>query len=159
MTGKRGLFKQIADALRAEREKAAQARSAAQEEANRHVGRMESRYDTFKEEAQYEVAAQEMRIEKYEEGIRQIVNLLASPALLESSAKAQVGSLIALRTETGDEKRFVIAPAGGGIVIRDDGDPLTVLTLDAPLGQRLLGLSIGDQCEISNTRYTITSIS
>ena len=36
--------------------------SNAQAEANYHIGAMQSRYDTFKEEAQYLVAAQQIRL-------------------------------------------------------------------------------------------------
>ena len=153
------LFKQVVEALRAEREKAEQARDAAQEEANQHVGRMESRYDTFREEAQYAVAAQEKRILEYEKRIQQVEELLTDPAWLGPGGPAVVGSVVILRPEKGDEKRLFIAPAGGGIVIQDESGPVTVLTPDAPLGSKLLGLAVGDSFELNGTCFSVTAIS
>ena len=48
-----------------------------QEEANSHQGAMESRYDTFKEEAQYMVSGQQRRVNELTEYLVNI-NLLIS---------------------------------------------------------------------------------
>ena len=127
-------------------EKAGQARDIAQTEANQHVGRMESRYDTFKQEAQYDVAAQESRITEYAKGIDQIQTLLADSDDLNPSVAVRIGSVVKLKSETGEEKFYILSPAGGGIVVAEDGVSIFTLTPGSPLGKQLLGLKVGDPC-------------
>ena len=54
---------QVLKNVEAELERAIDEQKEAQSEANSHVGAMESRYDTFKEEAQYLAAAHGKRIQ------------------------------------------------------------------------------------------------
>jgi transcription elongation GreA/GreB family factor len=143
---KESAFKQISAHLRDAQEKAEQARDDAQQEANQHVGRMESRYDTFKQEAQYEVEAQESRISEYQKGIGQINALLAETSLANIALAVQVGSGINLQLETGEEKFYLLSPAGAGIVVADENASIFTLTPDSPLGKQLLGLRVGDSC-------------
>lgn len=159
---KQSLFKQISANLRDAQEKAEQARNTAQKEANSHVGRMESRYDTFKEEAQYEVAAQEVRIRGYQNGINQIATLLANASSLSPSRTIKIGSIAKLKPKTGEERFYIISPAGGGVTAKDVGISVSALTPDSPLGKQLLGLEAGDDCELNiggiKTHYIVKEV-
>ncbi|MGD0328780.1 MAG: GreA/GreB family elongation factor [Minisyncoccia bacterium] len=159
---KQSLFNQIVASLQDAQKKAEHERDAAQKEANSHVGRMESRYDTFKEEAQYEVEAQELRISKYRSGINQINTLFANTSNLNPSTTIKIGSIVKLVSKTGEEKFYVLSPVGGGIVAKDGNVSVFTLTPDSPLGKQLLGLKIGDLCELniagSKNRCTVEEI-
>jgi len=156
---KEAIFNQIIAQLRDAQEKTIQARDAAQTEANAHIGRMESRYDTFKEEAQYEVEAHELRIARYQDGIKNIRALLADARAISAYQTVQIGSIVALADESGAEKWYVLSPAGGGIIVKDGDASIFTLTPDAPLGKRLLGLKVGYTCKLNKSCWTIKEIS
>ena len=145
---KRDMFKQVIIALEKNLAEAKSARDRAQQEANSHVGAMESRYDTWKEENQYEVAAQELRIREYESGIGQIEYVLSSDAMLAASAKVRVGSIVVLLSDVGEQKSYLLSPAGGGVTAKSAGTPVFVLTTESPLGKQLIGLEVGEECTL-----------
>ena len=159
---KRSLFTQISANLRGARDQAEQARDTAQKEANSHVGRMESRYDTFKEEAQYEVAAQELRIRQYQDGINQIGGLIEDASNLKPNKTIRVGSIVILEPEGGKERCYILSPAGGGILAKDGDTSVFTLTPDSPLGKQLVGLEEGDECALdlgeSKTNYLVKKV-
>jgi transcription elongation GreA/GreB family factor len=143
---KRHIFEQIIANFQSAQKNAEQERDAAQTEANSHIGRMESRYDTFKQEAQYEVEAHESRILKYKDGIDRIQALLADASILNPNPTIQIGSGIKLQFATGEEKFYILAPTGGGVTITEGNNSIFVLTPNSPLGKQLIGLKIGDTC-------------
>jgi len=159
---KQSIFNQISAQLKDAQEKAVEDRDTAQTEANLHIGRMESRYDTFKQEAQYEVEAQELRISKYKDGISQIRALLEDASNMNSSPKIQIGSIVKLASESGEEKSYILSPAGGGIVVKEESLSIFTLTPESPLGKQLLGLKIGDECNLhtneSKTHWIVKEI-
>ena len=82
-------------------------REDAQSEANSHVGAMESRYDTFKEDAQYLAAGHERAIVRIRE------QLGALQAIQQSKAPAwpKAGALVMLRGAAGTEEGRVVLAA------------------------------------------------
>ena len=61
----------------------------------------------------------------------------------EEGAEIAAGALV--EGEIGDERLFyLLAPKAGGISCEYQGCEVTVLTPDAPLRQKLLGLKAGD---------------
>ena len=82
-------------------------REDAQSEANSHVGAMESRYDTFKEDAQYLAAGHERAIARISE------QLGALRAIQQSKAPAwpKAGALVVLRGADGTEEGRVVLAA------------------------------------------------
>jgi transcription elongation GreA/GreB family factor len=146
---KREIFEQIVGALQKGLAITVQARDTAQKEANSHVGKMESRYDTWKEENQYEVAAQELRILEYEDGINRIETLLANESVLEPSKKVRIGSIVTLESESGKENHYILSPAGGGTIASFGEVKIFTLTPDSPLGRQLFGLEKGDDCQLT----------
>ncbi len=156
------ILSQISAHLREMQVRAGSSQKTAQKEANSHVGAMESRYDTFKEEAQYEVTAQEIRIRQYQDGINQIEALIANASNVKPSRTIRIGSVVVLESETTEEKFYILSPSGGGFVAKYDDTTVFTLTVDSPLGKQLIGLEVGDECELrtatSKTCYVIKEV-
>lgn len=159
---KRNIFEQIKAELEETLANTEKSKQEYQDEANRHKGRMASRYDTFKEEAQMMVNAQEVRIAELRASLVQIQAVLDHPTALETTDKIRSGTVILLEADDGTKRRHVLAPTGGGIKVAVGNEELVVITPDSPLGKQLMGLSVGDEVEIrvgSNKRnYEIVEV-
>ena len=111
----------------------------AQFEANQHKGAMESRYDTFKEEAQARVSGFAQQLHEKSKLLATIVNI--NPT--NQHSQVAKGSVV----ETDKEHYFISA------YIFDD--PLTIagkeylpISIESPLGQLLSGKKPGDEVEL-----------
>ena len=82
-------------------------REDAQSEANSHVGAMESRYDTFKEDAQYLAAGHERAIARLREQLGELRAIQQSKAPQWPKA----GALVALRDVNGTEVGWAVLAA------------------------------------------------
>ena len=121
----------------------------AQTEANYHVGAMQSRYDTFKEEAQYLVQAQKLRM----------INLSSSITACEMQISAirsggkkptvvEVGAYVKIRSDDGKiERNFFVVPDCAGERVIIDGQECLCIMPDAPVISPFVGLTIGDYSE------------
>ena len=154
---KRELFHQIEVAIMEKSENAEKARRDSQDEANRHIGRMQSRYDTFKEEAQQMAAAHELRKIELDKSLSMIRVFLAGLDKLEFGGSVKIGSIVILESLDGQEQQCIIlAPVGGGIKISFGEREITVITPSTPLGQTLLGKLGGEKIELVLDRKTVT---
>ena len=127
------------------------AQSDAMTEAKHHKGAMESRYDTFKEEAQYLHAGHMKR----QVGLENELALLASFAIRldevskVASSEITMGSLICLDDESGSSQNYFIVPGGGGRRLDITNIILTSLGIDSPLARALIGRVEGDEVEVT----------
>lgn len=153
---KREIFEKILAALGELRDTAEKAREAAQKEANSHVGAMESRYDTFKEEAQYEAAAQEKRTVEYRNGMSLITALMLSSDFNQPSTVARVGTIVRVVNDSEEQKHYILSPSGGGVEVSHEGINYFTLTPESPLGKEIIGREIGDEIELKIRKATIT---
>jgi transcription elongation GreA/GreB family factor len=154
----------ITEAIRVTRSMLATAeesRKNAIEESRYHKGAMESRYDTFKEEAQYLMSAQDVRIMELNSTIAVLESLLVRPHI--SSAKAKIFSLVELEDEEGNFALYLILPAGGGIACTVQEQKVTTINESSPLACALIGKAEGEDVELDiagNSRvFSIISIS
>lgn len=138
MTDKLHLIEELAQKISDSMQRAEEKRQEAQDESNRHIGRMESRYDTFKEEAQYLADNYAHQIAVLKEGLAEIGKL--SGGTVANSGEIQLGSLFTLRT-AGGEKGYLLAPIGGGINLSGG---YTALTPESDMGKTVLGKKKGD---------------
>lgn len=138
MTGRLQLIEELAQKICDSMQKAEEKRQEAQDESNRHIGRMESRYDTFKEEAQYLADNYTHQIAVLKKGLAEIGKL--SGVETPDSGEVQLGSLFTLRTADG-EKGYLLVPIGGGINLSGG---YTALTPESDLGKTVLGKKKGD---------------
>lgn len=143
-SNKRRQVECLLEKCRADLARARAARADAQFEANEHKGRIESRYDTFREEAQYLAGGQARRCLELEETVRKLERFLAeSRSLDHESENARPGSLVRVMDDHGNFQSYLLLPAGGGLLLETEDDPLLVVNLNTPMGQALLGRSIG----------------
>ena len=101
----------------------------------------ENKYDTRGLEASYLAAGQGEQVEALAEAV-QMFQPTAFPNFEESDG---VGPGALVETKIGDERLFyLLAPKAGGITCEYEGCEVTVLTPEAPLRQKILGLKAGD---------------
>lgn len=101
----------------------------------------ENKYDTRGLEASYLAAGQGEQVEELAEAVRMLQP--AAFPVFEDGAEIAAGALV--EGEIAGERLFyLLAPKAGGIVCEHEGFEVTVLTPEAPLRQKLLGLRAGD---------------
>ncbi|MEK7478061.1 MAG: GreA/GreB family elongation factor [Patescibacteria group bacterium] len=150
-----GLLKQIESKLEDEIVAAERARKDAQDEANSHKGAMQSRYDTFKEEAQDKAAAYAQRKAELSDLLSVIRNFVSSSFIPQPGGIIRVGSIILLMSGD-EEKRYILAPAGGGMELIVGSDEILVITLSSPLGRILMGKKTGEEVHLCIQNKVIT---
>lgn len=121
-----------------------------QSEANSHIGAMQSRYDTFKEEAQYLATAQKIRAIKLEGSIKECERLmerLSNDTL--TYRKIEPGALAVIGDEGTPslEKYFLIVPDCAGEWVSIGGRQVLSVTPDAPVIKPFIGLEEGEYPE------------
>lgn len=101
----------------------------------------ENKYDTRGLEASYLAAGQGEQVEALAEAV-----LMFQPAAFprfEEGAEIAAGALVEGEID-GERLFYLLAPRAGGITCEYHGCEVTVLTPEAPLRQKLLGLRAGD---------------
>ncbi len=116
-------------------------------ESKAHKGAMESRYDTFKEEAQYLAGAHNTRMQT-------LHNALATLKFLKTvcPATTKAGGYAIVEVEDLDDgvhTKYFLLPVGGGGAYDVGGEKLTTLSVNAPLGRALVGKVVDDEVEIN----------
>ena len=109
------------------------------DEATHGESKAENKYDTRSLEASYLAAGQGERVL----ALRRLVSWLDTAPRAGAEVVA-LGSIVALEDEEGAWTWMVLLPDGGGHRVDVDGEPLVVVTPDAPMGRVLLGLEPGD---------------
>ena len=70
--------------------------------------------------------------------------------------KVGIGSLVQVDFGGGDTEYFLLGPASGGMEVEVDGQTITVLTQESPLGKKLAGLTTG--ATIPDMKATVTAL-
>jgi len=132
----------ILERLDSELKTAERGRATAQHDANEAEGAMISRYDTFKEEAQYLMGGFDKRIRE----INQKISLLrqVAEAKYPTDQSAVAGSLVTVEGKSGS-LIYLLLPAGGGETVEIAGRSVLVVTPQSPVGRQLLKKRIDDQ--------------
>lgn len=133
---------------------AQEGRKNAIEESQYHKGAMESRYDTFKEEAQYLMVAQDVRIAELNSTVAVLGSLLTRAKIPNN--RAGVFSLVELEDEAGSVASYLILPVGGGVTCTVKNRKVTTINESSPLARVLVGKSEGDETELEITGNTKT---
>lgn len=146
---KLNIVKENLEELAEQIDNANRAAGEAQSDANSHIGAMASRYDTFKEEAQYMSAAQRLRIRELcalEQKTRLLYeDLQKQPANHET---VKVGSLVTIATENDDKMNYLILFYGSARQVECCSRPTTIIGAASPIARSILGLGLGDEVEI-----------
>lgn len=149
MTIKAKLIHLILEKLKNEIEALSQSAKAAYEAATHEESKSEDSHDTRGLEASYLAGAQMARLEilKRTVGAFQLMDVRS----FQPTDPIEVGALVELQIER-KKLFYFLASQGGGITIDLDGRAVQVITPLAPVGEGLLGRTVGDVLEIEGPR-------
>lgn len=118
-------------------------------------GRMQSRYDSMKQELSYLVDSLYKRLGDLKKEISNLKKFSMDEAI---SSKVGLGAIV--EVESNKEKReFFILPAGAGETIQDkELGEITILTFASPLGKSLFGKVEDEEITVAAKKYLITKI-
>jgi transcription elongation GreA/GreB family factor len=121
--------------------------------------RAEHKYDTFKLEESFLARGQAKRVKELADALESL-QMLPLDDLPEGSP-VQYGALIRLAAKTGTITTLLFGSAAGGETLAVDGEEITVVTAQSPLGQALSGRTAGDTVEvqIGRDRQTFAIVS
>lgn len=125
----------------------------ASREAAEAEGAMQSRYSTFKEEAQYLASGYARRMNEINAVIENIEAMLARP--LQTCMRVCIGALVQIENlVTKERETYFLVKNGGGLTLRDteSGNDIVVVSITAPIGQQLNRKKVGDTVELFHTR-------
>lgn len=117
----------------------------AQKEANYHIGAMQSRYDTFKEEAQYLVDAQKIRCNELKSLIHKTSDLIKNISSIKPD-NIKEGVCFTL-TDGTDQKHFFIIPSGLGGVMNVNDRKYLCVSENAPVIKPFLGKKLNEYAD------------
>ncbi|MCM8809981.1 MAG: hypothetical protein NC934_07465, partial [Candidatus Omnitrophica bacterium] len=120
----------------------------AQEEANSHKGAMESRYDTFKEEAQYKAGAYAKKLVQLNQQLSQVQ--LIKPTILNS---AQFGALV-----ESENKTYFLIGYFGPEPIRLDEKEIFPISISSPIGKLFINKKPGDEIHLNDKIIRIKNV-
>lgn len=117
---------------------------------------MTSRYDTFREEAEYRTTAFGVQAAKHQEAIRKLNQLLlVNP---KTDEKITAGSIVTVQSENGEFKTYMPVPDGGGFTFQG----ILTVNMQSPVGQALMRKESGDEVILLNggkkTPHTIIEV-
>lgn len=121
----------------------------AQKEANYHIGAMQSRYDTFKEEAQYLAEAQKLRILNLKGKVIQSEELIQK--LMSQSSKEKtivnLGSVVCIETESENQIYYFLVPDGTGQAVKIGQYQAICINPEAPIAKPIMECQLEDEIE------------
>lgn len=109
----------------------------------------ESKWDTQSIEAGYLAGAQKVRVEELEQELKLLEE--ADIRDFHNEETIEIGSIVCLETNKKLMFYFLLA-TGGGQMINVDGNVLITTTVFSPLGQELIGMSVGDEFEVETPK-------
>jgi len=138
---KKKLLKQVIDLLEHDLTTLRRAAAETHKESTAEENKAESKYDTRGLEASYLAEAQAGQVAALEEGLRKLKTL----TLTEEDDSVTPGSIVIL---SGDEEyQYFLLPAGGGMLLEYEGEDLTVVTPESPIGSMIIGKAIADELQ------------
>ena len=106
----------------------------------------ENQYDTLALEAAYLAHGQSERILQLQQ-TRINLSRWVAPTFNEDDS-VRMGACVVLLSETDEERQIFIAPLGGR-ELDFEGQKILVVNQEAPVTRRLIGLSVGDEVELT----------
>lgn len=149
---KAALLRCIVDELEANHELLLRAANAAHEEATHEESTAENKYDTRGLEASYLAEAQSRRATELEQTIRLFKSM--KPRSFSDEDNITLGALVELSDED-DSQWFFLAARAGGTKVTLEGQTISILTPQSPLGKQLMGAQLGDPVELRLRNKTV----
>lgn len=130
------------------------------EESKAHKGAMESRYDTFKEEAQYLAGGYATRLVELGKTLGALKSIRDYPPTIAMGSGYAIVEVENL--DDGSRAKYFLLPAGGGNTYEVEEEEITVLNVGAPLARVFIGSVAGDEVETkiqgTTRRFNIVSV-
>ena len=152
MWNKAELWRALVARLKKDREVLIAAQRSSVEGVTHDDARPESDKDTRKTEMSYLARGQAKRVEQLTEDIARVGAMTPRP--FSPNDRIGAGAIVTLEDEDGACRTVLVAPAGGGIELTQDGQSLRVVTPSAPLGRAIIGLTAGDDAIIERAGST-----
>src|SRR6266700_2393901 len=134
------LVKQIVASLGESLAVLQKAAQAAHAEATHESSKAENKYDTRGLEAAYLAGGQARQVREIVDSIQTYEALVARE--FTAGERVDLTALVYLNAE-GTTSTYFIGPKNGGLEIEDEGNEVTVITPQSPLGQNLMGKKEG----------------
>jgi len=139
------LINTIVSKLEAELATALTASNQAHDSATHAENIPDNKYDTLALEAAYLAHGQSLRVQE----LRQAIATLKDLIVPTNTEEIDLGSLVTLEDERGQQRSLFIGPCAGGIVVEvETVGTVQVITPSSPLGQALLHKSIDEEISI-----------
>lgn len=125
-----------------------------QAEANYHKGAMQSRYDTFKEEAQYMVAASRERLSALKTFLYETSRLLDRLRKNDDNSDyIDLGKCFCIKKKDSVEKAFFVVPFAHTRSYIICGKEFYLISDSSPVFNIFKGLKVGNYAECENEMY------
>ncbi len=128
------------------------------QEALQAPSRMESRYDSAKQEASYRANELIERRLRIQEDIKNLSAYAIRDAGMQDGIEE--GTLFSVQDDRKKVSRYFLLPAGQGEVLvhPDTGENIFVISLQSPIASVFLDKKTGDACVYRDRRYVILSV-
>jgi hypothetical protein len=130
------------------------------EESKAHKGAMQSRYDTFKEEAQYLAGGFNAWLQERGKMLRILRSIQDYPPTITKCSGYAIVEVENL--DDGSSAKYFLLPAGGGNTYEVNEEKITVLNVGAPLARAFIGAVAGDELEVkiqaTTKRFSVVSV-
>lgn len=128
--------------------------------ATNEAHRAESKYDTFSLESSYLARGQAARLEELTHALKRLQALQLKA--FTATTPVQLSALVRLESSEGQRRTLFFGPAAGGEQVKAENEEITVITALSPLGQAVLGKTVGATFEFKAGRathtYTVVSV-
>ena len=156
LVNKADILTQIIASLKEELETCLTAAKAASSAATDPDSKAENKYDTRSLEASYLARGQALRVAELQETLHAFQTL--SLRRFERDDPINLSALVTLKSEDG-ESNYFLASAAGGTEIQHAGHEVMVITPASPLGQKLMGKTIGDSVSLPAGKASVSAVS
>ena len=147
---KRHLTELIINVLEKERDASIEGEKVSKDEAASHVGAMESRYDTFKEEAQYRASGHARRRSEIDASLHAVATFKDDRRCFVNADRVRLGALVTVVDYTSkDTTTYFIVPAGGGYTFVISDQTINTLNVRSPLAASMILHFEGDEASIA----------
>lgn len=119
----------------------------------------ESKYDTFSLESSYLARGQARRVEELTQALDRLQLLPLKE--LDDRSLIQLSALVRLEATDGERRTLFFGPDAGGEEVEIEGETITMVTAQSPLGRAVLGKTTGANfpIQLGDEAQTFTVVS
>lgn len=150
MSSKKRILHAIIDRLTADLALFSDAAKTAHEAATHEENIPDNKYDTLSLEASYLAQGQANRAQALKIAVHAYRTLKLQH--FSDEAPIRLTALVSLEAEDGERRTVFIGPEEGGLKLELEGAEVLVITPNSPLGQNLIGRSVGETVVLGKGR-------